>query len=401
MQAKISKRAQILKPSPTLSVTALAKRMAAQGIDVISFGAGEPDFATPDYIKNAAHQALDQNFTYYTAAAGIPELRQAIAQKLLKDNNLTYSPDEILVSAGAKAALANVLLAVLDAGDEVLIPVPYWVSYPPQVEMLGAIPIYLETDESSGFKITPEQLEKAITNLKKPKVFILNSPNNPSGAVYQRDELAALGEVCRKHNLLIISDEIYEKLVYDGFSHYSIAQVSDDIRNMTVIINGVSKAFAMTGWRLGWAAGPSAIIKAALLIQEHTLSCVNSITQKAAVAAYTTNDDSIEKMSQEFARRREFLVAALNQIPHVTCPLPAGAFYAFPNIAYYFEHNNRGINNSIQLCEYLLQEFKVALVPGAAFGADEYVRFSYATSMENIVEGVKRFAGGLKALIEA
>ncbi len=401
MQVKISKRAQILKPSPTLSVTALAKRMAAQGIDIISFGAGEPDFATPDYIKNAAHQALDQNFTYYTAAAGIPELRQAIAQKLLKDNNLTYSPDEILVSAGAKAALANVLLAVLDAGDEVLIPVPYWVSYPALVELCEAVPVYMPTSIENNFKITAAQLETTLAQLHHPKALILNSPNNPSGAVYAKEELVAIGEVCARHNILIISDEIYEKLIYDDRLHYSIAQISPEIQARTVIINGVSKAYAMTGWRLGWSAGPSSIIKSALLIQEHTLSCVNSITQKAAVAAYTTNDDSIEKMSQEFARRRDYLVTALNQIPHVTCPLPAGAFYAFPNIAYYFEDNNRGINNSIQLCEYLLQEFKVALVPGAAFGADEYVRFSYATSIENIIEGVKRFARGLKALIEA
>jgi aspartate aminotransferase len=398
MQATLAKRVQILKPSPTLSVTALAKQMAAQGIDVISFGAGEPDFATPEYIKAAAHQALEENFTHYTPAAGIPELRQAIALKLRNDHNLIYSPDELLVSAGAKAALANVLLAILNKNDEVLIPIPYWVSYPALVELCEAIPVYIPTDLQNNFKITAEQLENTLARLRQPKALILNSPNNPSGAVYTAEELQAIAKVCLAHEILIISDEIYEKLIYDGFTHYSIAQVAPEIKARTVIINGVSKAYAMTGWRLGWAAGPKEIIKAALIIQEHTLSCVNSITQKAAVKAYLEDDGSLAKMRNDFRARRDFLINELNQIPQVHCPRPAGAFYAFPNIADYLKNNRRGLKNSIELCEYLLQEYHVALVPGAAFGMDECVRFSYATSMENIIAGVQRFAAGLAAL---
>ncbi|HPI27409.1 MAG TPA: pyridoxal phosphate-dependent aminotransferase [Candidatus Marinimicrobia bacterium] len=398
MTIPISKRAQALKPSPTMSVTALASKMAAEGISIINFGVGEPDFNTPENIKQAAHQALDANFTHYTVSAGILELRQAICDKLKRDNNLDYSPDEIIVAPGGKAAIITTLAAICDPDDEIIIPAPYWVSYPSQVEMLDGKPVFIATDESTNFKITADQLESVIKKLSQPKALILNSPNNPTGAVYSPTELAAIGAVCLKHNLAVISDEIYEKLVYGSARHYSIVQVLPEIRSITIVINGFSKAYAMTGWRVGYAAGPREVIKRATAIQEHTASCVTSITQKAAVAALNGDDSSIEAMRQEFERRRDYLVNELKQIPLVDCPLPDGAFYAFPNISHYIKNNKIGVRDSVQLCEYLLKNFHIALVPGSAFGCDDCLRFSYATSMENIVEGVKRFKSGLASL---
>jgi len=381
-----------------MSVTALASKMAAEGISIINFGVGEPDFNTPENIKQAAHQALDANFTHYTVSAGILELRQAICDKLKRDNNLDYSPDEIIVAPGGKAAIITTLAAICDPDDEIIIPAPYWVSYPSQVEMLDGKPVFIATDESTNFKITADQLESVIRKISQPKALILNSPNNPTGAVYSPTELAAIGAVCLKHNLAVISDEIYEKLVYGSARHYSIVQVLPEIRSITIVINGFSKAYAMTGWRVGYAAGPREVIKRATAIQEHTASCVTSITQKAAVAALNGDDSSIEAMRQEFERRRDYLVNELKQIPLVDCPLPDGAFYAFPNISHYIKNNKIGIRDSVQLCEYLLKNFHIALVPGSAFGCDDCLRFSYATSMENIVEGVKRFKSGLASL---
>jgi len=398
MTIPISKRAQALKPSPTMSVSALAAKMAAEGISIINFGVGEPDFNTPENIKQAARQALDDNFTHYTVSAGIPELRKAICDKLKRDNDLDYAPDEIIATPGGKAAIITILAAICDPDDEIIIPAPYWVSYPSQVEMLDGKPVFIATDESTNYKITADQLESVVKNLSQPKAFILNSPNNPTGAVYSRDELAALGAVCLKHNLAVISDEIYEKLVYGSARHYSIVQVLPEIRSNTIVINGFSKAYAMTGWRVGYAAGPREVIKRATAIQEHTASCVTSITQKAAVAALNGDDSSIETMRREFKRRRDYLVNELKRIPLVDCPLPDGAFYAFPNVSHYIKNNKIGISNSVQLCEYLLKNFHVALVPGSAFGRDDCLRFSYATSMENIIEGVKRFKAGLASL---
>jgi len=399
MAILISHRARAIKPSPTLSVSALARKMRAQGIDVINFGVGEPDFNTPEYVKTAAIQAIRDNFSRYTESSGIPELRQAIAAKLQRENNLACNPDDILVSPGAKASIINILMAICDPRDEVLIPSPYWVSYTSQVEMVDALPVIVPTDESNDFKVQPQALEAAILGLSSPKAFILNSPNNPTGAVYQQAELEALAEVCLRHKITIISDEIYEKLIYDQEQHVSIATVSDAVREMTILINGVSKAYAMTGWRLGYAAGPTEVIRMASRIQEHTTSCVNSMTQKAAVTALNQDDGSIERMRQEFEKRRNFLVTQLNQIPHVHCAMPRGAFYAMPNIAWYLQNNNRQITGSVKLCEYLLQNFHLAVVPGAAFGVDDYVRFSYANSMDNIREGLVRFARGLAALL--
>ncbi|MFA5729430.1 MAG: pyridoxal phosphate-dependent aminotransferase [Candidatus Neomarinimicrobiota bacterium] len=398
MPITISKRAQAIKPSPTMTVSAMAKKMTAEGYSIVNFGVGEPDFNTPEYIKQAAHQAIDDNFTRYTISAGILELRQAIAEKLKRDNDLEYTPDEIIVSPGGKAAIITILTAICDPGDEILIPAPYWVSYPSQVEMLDGKPIYLPTDETTNFKFTPAQLQSVLKSLSKPKALILNSPNNPSGAVYSKEELLAIGKVCLEHNLTVISDEIYEKLVYGEARHYSIAQVLPPMRDNTILINGVSKAYAMTGWRLGYAAGPREVIKKASAVQEHNASCVTSITQKAAVAALNHDDGSIERMRCEFQKRRDFLVSELQKIPLIKCPLPDGAFYAFPNVGRYYHKNKVGTNDSIRLCEYLLKEFHIALVPGVAFGCDECLRFSYANSMENLIEGIRRFKAGLESL---
>ena len=398
MNIKIANRAKAIRPSPTLSVTAKAKEMKAKGIDVINLGAGEPDFNTPDYIKEAGKKAIDDNFTRYTVTPGIIELREAICAKLLKDNGLEYAPNQILVSPGAKAAIINVLMTICDPRDEVFIPSPYWVSYTSQVEMVDAFPIILPTNESTHFKITAEQLEEAILSHSTPKALILNSPDNPTGCVYSIEELRAIGEVCLKHNIAIISDEIYEKIVYDGMEHVSIASLSPEINNITILINGVSKAYAMTGWRLGYAAGNEEVIRRAGRIQEHTTSNVCSITQKAALAALTDDDGSVEMMRTEFEKRRNWLVDELNKIPNVSCFKPQGAFYAMPNISYYLMNNKLGIKNSIMLCSYLLENYHIALVPGLAFGVDNYVRFSYATSMENIQKGVNRLREGLLSL---
>lgn len=398
MKIKIANRAKAIRPSPTLSVTAKAKEMQANGIDVINLGAGEPDFNTPEYIKEAGKKAIDDNFTRYTVTPGILSLREAICAKLKKDNNLEYQPNEILVSPGAKAAIINILMTICDPRDEVFIPSPYWVSYTSQVEMVDAFPIILPTNEGSHFKITAEQLEEAVLYHTTPKALIINSPDNPTGCVYTKEELKAIGEVCLKHNLIIISDEIYEKITYDGEKHISIASMSPEIKDITVLINGVSKAYAMTGWRLGYAAGNEEIIKRAGRIQEHTTSNVCSITQKAALAALTIDEGSVEMMRTEFEKRRNWLVNELNKIPNVTCFNPQGAFYAMPNISYYLMNNKLGITNSIMLCSYLLEKYHIALVPGLAFGVDNYIRFSYATSMENIEKGVSRLREGLLSI---
>jgi aspartate aminotransferase len=400
MSIKISNRALAIKPSPTLSVSSRAKQMKAEGIDVINFGVGEPDFPTPEYIKDAAKKAIDENFTRYTDTPGTVELRQAICDKFKADNGLDYTPAEVLVSPGAKASIQQVLMAVCDVHDQVLIPAPYWVSYPTQTAVADALCVFIPTKSSNGFKLTADELEQAIANSSTPKVLILNSPNNPTGAVYTKAELEALAEVCVKHNLLVISDEIYEKLVYDGTKHVSIASLSPEIKALTVVINGVSKAYAMTGWRLGYAAGPQAVIRSASRIQEHFASNVNSITQKATLAALQKDDGSLEKMRIEFENRRRFLVSRLNAIEHVTCPTPNGAFYALPDANWYIANNNRGILDGYQLCAYLLEEAHIAAVAGDAFGAPGHVRFSYANSMKNLEDGMDRFTEGLRRLVQ-
>lgn len=398
MAIKLSNRTILIKPSPTLTLSAKAKEMKAAGIDVVNFGVGEPDFNTPEYIKQAAHKAIDDNFTRYTANAGIPELKQAICAKLKRDNGLSYEPKQILVSPGAKASIVNILVAVCDSHDQVLMPAPYWVSYPYQAMLADAEPVYIPTREEDSYKISGPALEAAVAANPAAKVLILNSPSNPTGAVYSRSELEAIAEVCLKHKLLVISDEIYERLVYDGVKHVSIASVHPGMIDQTVVINGVSKAYAMTGWRLGYAAGPAHIIAAAGRVQEHATSCVNSITQKACVTALNDEDDSIEKMRQQFELRRNFLYEELSKLPHISCFKPQGAFYIMPNIGWYLANNSAGITSSDQFCNILLEKHHVALVSGGSFGIESNVRFSYANSMDNLRKGVDRFAAFLAEL---
>jgi len=398
MNTQLSHRAKAIKPSPTLTVSALANAMKAEGKDVINFGVGEPDFNTPEYIKQAGIKAIENNFTRYTASAGIKELREVISAKLKKDNGLDCHPNDILVSPGAKASIVNVLLSVVDPRDEVIIPSPYWVSYTSQVEMVDAHPVLLKTSPTQDFKIEPRKLEKKIKELCNPKCIILNSPNNPTGSVYTKSELKKIADICLKYDLLIISDEIYEKLIYDGLKHVSIASISEEIRERTIVINGISKAYAMTGWRLGYAAGPTEIIKYASRIQSHTSSCVNSMTQKAALVALSEDDGSIEKMRKEFEKRRDYLLSCFSEIDNIKCNIPQGAFYAMPNISYFIRNNNKKIKNSVQFCEYVLKNHLVALVPGSAFGAENYLRFSYANSINNLQEGVKRFKDALREM---
>jgi len=398
MSLKISNRLKLVQPSPTLTISNKANEMIAQGIDVVNFGVGEPDFNTPEYIKRAAIDAIEANFTRYTANAGIPELRRAICNKLLRDNHLKYEPKQILVSPGAKAAILNVLIAVCDVQDQVLMPAPYWVSYPYQAILANAEPVIIPTSEENNYKLTALALEEAIKTHPCSKVLLLNSPNNPTGAVYTKKELEEIAEICLKYKILVISDEIYERLVYDDTEHISIASISPEMQEQTIVINGVSKAYAMTGWRLGYAAGPSNIIAAAGRVQEHATSCVNSITQKACVIALTEEDDSIENMRKEFEKRRNFLFTELNKLPHVNCFKPQGAFYIMPNIGWYLEHNKQNINDCDKFCEILLEKHYVALVSGTSFGLDTNVRFSYANSMENLEKGVKRFGAFLEEL---
>jgi aspartate aminotransferase len=400
MAIKLSNRIQLIKPSPTLTISNKAAEMKAAGKDVVNFGVGEPDFNTPDYIKQAAHKAIDGNFTKYTANAGIIELRKAICAKLERDNGLKYDPKQILVSPGAKASILDVLMAVCDTHDQVIIPVPYWVSYPYQVMLAEADPVYLATQQEDGFRVKADVLETCISNNPTAKVLILNSPSNPTGTVYTKKELEEIAAVCIKHNILVISDEIYERLVYDDSKHFSIASVSQEMQEHTVIVNGVSKAYAMTGWRLGYAAGPANIISYSGRVQEHATSCVNSITQRACVVALNEEDDSIEAMRQEFDKRRNFLYTELVKNPHLSCFKPEGAFYIFPNISWYIKNNALGIKNTDQFCEKLLEKHFVALVSGGAFGIEGFVRFSYANSMENLTKGAQRFAEFLRELRE-
>lgn len=399
MPIKIANRLKMVQPSPTLTISNKANEMIAEGFDVVNFGVGEPDFNTPEYIKRAAIEAIEANFTRYTANAGIPELRRAICDKLYQDNQLKYEPKQILVSPGAKAAILNVLIAVCDVQDQVLMPAPYWVSYPYQAILANAEPVIIPTQEENAYKLTALELEEAIKTHPCSKVLLLNSPNNPTGAVYAKKELEEIAEICLKYNILVISDEIYERLVYDDTEHISLASISPEMQEQTIVINGVSKAYAMTGWRLGYAAGPSSIISAAGRVQEHATSCVNSITQKACVIALTEEDDSIENMRKEFEKRRNFLFAELNKLPHINCFKPQGAFYIMPNIGWYLENNNQNIENCDQFCQILLEKHYVALVSGTSFGLDTNLRFSYANSIENLEKGVARFGDFLEVLI--
>ncbi len=397
----LSKRAGKIKPSPTLAIDAKAKAMKASGVDVVNFGVGEPDFDTPDNIKEAAIKAIKDGFTKYTPVGGIDPLKDAVIEKFRKDNNLEYARDEIIVSCGAKHSLYNIAQALYGTGDEVIIPSPYWVSYPDQVILNDAVPVFVKTYEKDKFMLKPDVLESHIT--KKTKAIILNSPSNPTGLTYDKKTIEGIAGVALKHNLYVISDEIYEKLTYDGFTHISIASLSNEIKARTLVVNGLSKAYAMTGWRIGYTAGPKDIIRAMTNIQSQSTSNPASIAQKAAVEALTGPQDFIKTMLSEFDRRRKFLVSELNSIPGISCLTPTGAFYAFPNTSkLYGKHADENkVSSSSELALYLLEKASVALVPGDAFGDNDYIRLSYATSMDNIRKGVERIKEAVNRLKQA
>jgi len=395
----IAERATKVKPSPTLAVDSKAKQLKAKGMDVVNFGVGEPDFDTPEHIKEAAIKAIKDGFTKYTPVGGIDELKEAIIEKLEKDNKLTYNKENIVVSCGAKHSLYNIAQALFGPGDEVIIPSPYWVSYPDQVLLNDAIPVIVNTYEEDEFMLRPEVLKEKITS--RSKALILNSPSNPTGFIYTENALKEIAEIALKHNLYIISDEIYEKLIYDNEKHISIACLSEEIKEKTIVVNGLSKAYAMTGWRIGYAAGHTEIIKTMTTIQSQSTSNPTSIAQKAAVAALRGNQNCVSEMRKEFEKRRNFLVQELNRIPGVSCKMPKGAFYVFPNISNIFGNkiDKNIINSSMDLSIYLLEKALVALVPGSAFGAEGYIRISYATSMENLSKGIDRISKALEQLI--
>ena len=396
---RISKRCQAVTGSLTLEIDAKAKEMKARGLDVVGFGAGEPDFDTPQHIRDAAKDALDRGMTRYTPAAGMLELRKAVCDKLLRDNGLEYQPQQIVVSNGAKHSLFNTFQALLDEGDEVIVPGPYWVSYPELVIMAGGVPVTVQAQEENSFKLTPEQIEAAVTD--RTRAIVLNSPNNPNGFVYTRQELQAIGDIAIRHDLIIVSDEIYEFLVYDGAEHVSIASLSPELKERTIVINGMSKAYAMTGWRIGYTASPLHVAKAMTNFQSHSTSNPNSIAQWAALAALSGPDDQLKTMVAEFDRRRKRMVELINGIPGLSCKPPKGAFYVMMNISGLIGKKLHGVpvTGSMSFTELLLENQQVAVVPGVGFGADQYVRLSYATDMKNIEKGLARireFAASLE-----
>lgn len=388
---KMSNRSLQISASVTLAITSKANELKKHGHPIISFGAGEPDFDTPTYIKNGAKKALDEGFTKYTANAGFLELRKAICDKLLKENNLSYSPNQIIVSNGAKQCLFNALFALCNDGDEVIIFSPYWVTYVDQVKLCGGVPVIVETKAENDFKIDMKSFESKITD--KTKIVIINSPNNPTGAIYNADELKEIAEIIKKYNLYVISDEIYEKIIYDN-NHISIASFDEDIKKRTVVINGFSKSFSMTGWRVGYlAVADNQIASAIDDMQSHMTSNANSIAQKAAFTALTQDSNyDFEAIISKFKTKRNYIVKELNSIPCIFCPEPKGAFYVFPNISKCFgkKYNGIVINNDLDFCNLLLEDKKVAVVPGSAFGDKDSIRLSYALSFENMLEGITR-----------
>jgi aspartate aminotransferase len=379
-------------------MTATAKAMAAQGLDVVDFSSGEPDFDTPEPVKAAAEAAIRAGFTKYTPSSGIDELRQAIVDKLHTEQGLRYEKSQVLVSCGAKHSLYNVAEALLEEGDEVIIPTPYWVSYADQALLNDATPVFLATSESNGYAIKPDDLQRLVT--PRTKAIIVNTPCNPTGAIYDRKTLEAIATIAIRHKILIISDEIYEQVLYDGTKHISIATLGPEVAAQTVVINGVSKAYAMTGWRIGYAAGPKDLLTAMASIQSQSTSNPCSVSQKAAVAALKLGGPFTEKMVIEFDRRRRFMVDALNRIPGVSCQMPSGAFYAFPNISGVLGRQGPlgPIASPQQLANHLLTEAHVAVVPGEPFGSRDHIRLSYATSMEMIQKGLDRLAKALGRL---
>ena len=396
MALTISQKCKNIQPSVTLAIDSRAKQLRNMGLDVIGFGAGEPDFDTPKYIKDAARDALDAGMTKYTPVAGTVELRCEIQEKLLRDNGLDYELADIIVSTGAKQSLYNALSAILDPGDEVLLPSPCWVSYPEMVQMAGGVPVMVKGDENNGFLASAEMLEKYVTD--KTKALIINSPNNPNGSVYTRDMLEKIARLAIEKRFYVISDEIYEKLIYDGEKHVSIASLSDAVKAQTIVINGVSKSYAMTGWRIGYAAGPKPVIRAMTSFQSHTTSNPNSIAQHAAAVALTNGERFMHESHTEFDARRKLMHSLLNAIPGLSAAMPKGAFYMMLNISGMIGKslNGRVIKGSDDFAEMLLESKLVAVVPARAFGDDRYVRLSYATSREKISVGIMRIAEFVK-----
>jgi aspartate aminotransferase len=393
---RLSERVKWIKPSPTLAITAKAQSMRAAGRNIINFGAGEPDFDTPDHIKKAAISAIEAGFTKYTPVGGIDELKDAIIAKLKHDNGLEYGRPNIFASCGAKHTLFNLAQVLFEAGDEVIIPAPYWVSYPDIVVLSGATPVVVSTTEEVGFKLKADDLARAVTG--KTKAVIVNSPSNPTGMAYSEAELKALAEVVLEKDLTVISDDIYEKITYEGFQFANIVMTSKEIKERTIVVNGVSKTYSMTGWRIGYAAGPKDVISAATDYQSQNTSNPTSISQKAAVAALKGDQAPVATMVKEFQKRRDYIVDALNGIKGIRCMKPQGAFYAFPNTSglYGKSFKGRRISGSVDLAAYLLDEAEVAVVPGEPFGSDDHIRLSFATSMENIEEGLKRIRQALE-----
>jgi aspartate aminotransferase len=386
MEIKLAKRVGTLTPSTTLAITAKAKEMKAQGIDVIGLGAGEPDFNTPQHIIDAAVKSMEAGLTKYTPSGGLPALKKEVAAKLKRDQGLDYEAKEIIVTNGAKHALYTLFQVILDEGDEVIIPIPYWVSYPEQVKLAGGTPVYINGAEANDFKITPEQLREAATN--RTKAVIINSPSNPTGMIYSKEELEALGKVCLELGILIVSDEIYEKLVYGGHTHVSIAELSPELKEQTIIINGVSKSHSMTGWRIGYAAGNSEIISAMTDLASHSTSNPTSNAQYATIAAYAESQEPVEAMRQAFEERLDIVHRKLVEIPGVSCIKPQGAFYLFPNVSEAAAIS--GCKDVDELVDKLLTEANVAVVPGSGFGAPDYIRLSYATSLDLLEAAVDR-----------
>lgn len=388
----VSKKVSEIAPSLTLEITAKAKKMKAEGVSIIGFGAGEPDFNTPDYIIDSAKKALDIGFTKYTPAAGMVELKNAICEKFNKDNGLIYEPSQIVVSSGAKSSLYHAICAIVDDGDEVILPSPYWLTYPELVKLAGGKCVLVDTKKENGYKITAQQFEKAIT--EKTKCLILNTPNNPTGAVYTESEIREIAKVCEAHNIYVISDEIYEKLVYDGETHFSIAKCSEKMKDLTVIINGMSKTYSMTGWRIGYLAAPQKIAKAISSMQSHTTSNACSIAQYASVTALTDpkGDEFIDSMQKVFDERRKLMIDLLSDVKGIECIEPKGAFYVFINVSglYGKSYDGVAINDSLTFADCALKK-GVALIPGIAFGNDDCIRLSYAVSIDDIKEGIARF----------
>lgn len=395
---QLADRTKLIKPSVTLAIAAKAGKLRAEGVDVVNFSAGEPDFDTPEHIKAAAVEALRKGMTKYTDVKGIEPLRQAVADSYCRDHDLSYRKEDVLVSCGAKHSVYNIFQAVVNPGDEVVIPAPYWVSYSDMALLAGGVPKLIPSDESSGFRITAEQLRAALT--PRTRVFVLNSPCNPTGATYSRDELLALTGVLEERDCLVLADDIYDKIIYDGFQVHNILALCPALRDRTIIVNGVSKSYAMTGWRIGYALGPSDVIAAASKIQSQSTSNPTSIAQFAALEAIRGPQDEVAAMVREFQKRRDIIVERLNAIDGITCRKPEGAFYVFPNIGGLLNKSGRGkkLSSPCEIADYLLEEAKVAAVPGEDFGSNAHIRFSYATSLEDIEKGCARIREALRKL---